>query len=235
MNFSGWQPVSLVDYPKKISTVVFTSRCNFDCAYCHNPLLKQEQPQTITQQQIFAYMQKRRKQIDAVVVTGGEPSLFPENVIQFADDFHLAFPEKSVKIDTNASTPRFLEEGRGIFDFVAMDLKSLHYELFSTISFESILQSLQILRNYPNYEVRITLYPPYLPEKDFKPIALLLKDYAIQNVALQQYHRVKVLAPIFTDPLAPNSAYDCLPYSEEKIRIFADVLQKQGMTVSLRM
>ena len=100
MNFSGWQRVSLVDYPKTISTVVFTSKCNFDCAYCHNPSLKTAQPATHSEAAILEYLARRHKQIDALVISGGEPSLRAEEIIGFCHRLKTALPNLLIKVDT---------------------------------------------------------------------------------------------------------------------------------------
>ena len=39
MLVGGITKSSLIDYPKKISAVVFLMGCNFNCPYCHNPEL----------------------------------------------------------------------------------------------------------------------------------------------------------------------------------------------------
>ncbi|HQC36828.1 MAG TPA: radical SAM protein [Thermotogota bacterium] len=218
MNFSGWQPVSLVDYPKAISTVLFTSKCNFNCAYCHNPSLKIEQPAIHTEKAIFEYLERRREQIDALVVSGGEPSLYAGEIIDFSHRLKKRFPNIRLKVDTNGSNPLFLQEGREVFGFIAMDVKSLHYEPFSSISFDTILKSLDILPLYDHHEARITVYPPYLPESDFETLGRLLKEKRIQNVAIQQYRSVDNIPP----------------YPPETLHAFADTLRALGLNVTLR-
>jgi pyruvate formate lyase activating enzyme len=218
MDFSGWMPVSLVDYPKKIATVVFTSKCNFDCAYCHNPSLKRKQPAIHKQEQIFRFVEKKRKQLDGIVISGGEPSLFEEEVIAFSKRFKAVFHEKYIKVDTNGSNTAFLENGRGIFDMIAMDFKSLRYEEFATTPFETILRSLELTAGYNSHEIRITLYPPYIKRKDFEPIAGLLKEKKICYVALQQYR-----------PIDTISAYPI-----ETVEEFANVLESYNIAVLIR-
>ena len=218
MNFSGWQRVSLVDYPKAISTVLFTSKCNFNCAYCHNPSLKTEQPANYTEEAVFQYLERRRSQIDALVISGGEPSLYADEILGFSHRLKKRLQNIRVKIDTNGSNPPFLEEGREVFDFVAMDIKSLRYEPFTSVPFDTILQSLDILSLYDRYEARVTVYPPYLPEADFEPFGRLLKEKRIRNVAIQQYRSVDSIRP----------------YPPETLHAFVDTLRALGLNVALR-
>jgi len=125
MKIGGLQKLSLIDYPEKISAVIFTQGCNFRCPYCHNPQLvgvKLHQP-CLEEKDIFRFLENRRGRLDAVVITGGEPSL-QEDLIPFIMDIRkLGF---AVKLDTNGSRPRVLERllRDGLVDFIAMDVKA---------------------------------------------------------------------------------------------------------------
>ncbi len=207
-----------MDYPKAISTVLFTSKCNFNCAYCHNASLKSEQPGIHAEEAVFRYLERRQNQIDALVVSGGEPSLFADEIIDFSRRLKRRFPSIRVKVDTNGSNPSFLQEGREVFDFIAMDVKSLRYEQFTSVPFDTILRSLDILPLYDHYEARLTVYPPYLSVSEFEPFGRLLKEKRIRNVAIQQYRSIDGVCP----------------YPPETLRAFADSLRNLGMTVVLR-
>ncbi len=125
MKIGGLQKLSLIDYPEKISAVIFTQGCNFRCPYCHNPQLvgvKLHQP-CLEAKDLVRFVEIRRGGLDAVVITGGEPSL-QEDLIPFIMDIRkLGF---AVKLDTNGSRPRVLERllRDGLVDFIAMDVKA---------------------------------------------------------------------------------------------------------------
>jgi len=182
-----------VDYPGKVSTTLFTSSCNFDCEYCHNAELKKRIPHPIKEVDVYKYLSLRKNLIDAVVITGGEPTLHGHALLSFFKELKKRFPGKFIKVDTNGSNPEVLKELIEIVDFIAMDLKSLDYSLFSNVGFETILESLEITKNAKDYEIRITVYPPYIKPDNFPKFAELLKG--IKNVAIQQYRPVNSVSP----------------------------------------
>lgn len=125
MKIGGLQKLSLIDYPEKISAVIFTQGCNFRCPYCHNPQLvgvKLHQP-CLEEKDIFRFLENRRGRLDAVVITGGEPALQDDLIPFIMDIRRLGF---AVKLDTNGSRPRVLERllRDGLVDFIAMDVKA---------------------------------------------------------------------------------------------------------------
>ena len=101
LNIGGLQKVSLIDYPGKISAIVFLQGCNFRCPYCHNPELvnpKLYGPR-IDEETILSFLAKRIGKLDAVTITGGEPTLqegLPEFIRKVRD---LGFQI----VDTNGS------------------------------------------------------------------------------------------------------------------------------------
>lgn len=182
-----------MDYPGKVATTLFTSSCNFDCEYCHNAELKKRIPHTVKKADVYKYLFLRKNLIDAVVITGGEPTLHGRTLLSYFEELKKRFPDKFIKIDTNGSNPETLKELIEIVDFIAMDLKSLDYSLFSNVSLETILKSLEITKNARDYEIRITVYPPYIKLEDFPKFGELLKG--VKNVAIQQYRPVNSVPP----------------------------------------
>lgn len=125
MKIVGFEKSSLIDYPGKISAVVFTQGCNFRCSYCHNPQLVY--PHLFTQllsiDGIFEFLEIRKKLLDAVTISGGEPTL-QKGLIPFIERIkNMGF---LVKLDTNGSMPDILKKilTNGLIDFVAMDIKA---------------------------------------------------------------------------------------------------------------
>ncbi len=161
---------SLNDYPGRVSAVMFTRGCNFRCVYCHNPELvlpdRLVDSRPLANEAVFAWLSLNRGLLDAVVITGGEPTL------------HSGLPDcirriKSlgleVKLDTNGTHPEMLGTliREGLVDYIAMDLKSVpDYRKYAALcgglvterTIEAILQSLVLLHESGvRCEVRTTL------------------------------------------------------------------------------
>jgi pyruvate formate lyase activating enzyme len=80
MKIGGLQRVSLIDYPGKIGAIIFTQGCNFRCSYCHNPELvdPDQYGPVIPEKDVLFFLDKRQGKLEAVTVTGGEPTLQPD-------------------------------------------------------------------------------------------------------------------------------------------------------------
>lgn len=120
----GLQKLTLLDYPGKVACTVFASGCNLRCPFCHNaPLVLGGAEDCMTENDILAYLGKRRGILDGVCVSGGEPLLSPDIFNFLARVKELGF---SVKLDTNGTFPLRLEDAvsRGLADYVAMDVKT---------------------------------------------------------------------------------------------------------------
>ncbi|MDD4013985.1 MAG: anaerobic ribonucleoside-triphosphate reductase activating protein, partial [Candidatus Omnitrophica bacterium] len=124
MLIAGTQKLSLVDYPGHLAAVIFTAGCNFRCGYCHNPgLVLFDGRETIATEDFLSELSRRRNMIEGVVISGGEPTLFPD-LPEFAESLkEMGF---LVKLDTNGSDPdmvfRMLRDR--VIDYVAMDVKT---------------------------------------------------------------------------------------------------------------
>ena len=125
MHIGGLQRFSLVDYPGRVSAVVFLQGCNFRCPYCHNPHLVYpmlfEDP--MEEADVLQYLDKRRGMIQGVVISGGE-ALLQERLAGFLG--HIKGMGYPVKLDTNGSFPDHLEmlAAKGLVDYVALDYKA---------------------------------------------------------------------------------------------------------------
>lgn len=124
MRIGGFQKLTLLDFPGQMACIVFTPGCNFRCPYCHNAglALRREDAGEVSEEEVLAYLEKRRGLLEGVVVTGGEPLLQPdlEEFLRKARDLGYL-----IKLDTNGSFPQRLDGllQAGLLDYVAMDLK----------------------------------------------------------------------------------------------------------------
>lgn len=191
MFFKGIQKTSFIDYPSKISTVLFVGGCNFRCPYCHNGHLVQNKiTLVITEEDALGFLESRKKSIDAVVVSGGEPTLFGSSLLAFLKKVKgMGF---LAKLDTNGTNPNLLKTiiDNGIVDYVAMDIKAPigKYEqvVNAKVNTESILESIKLLQGADiEYEFRTTVCKELLNENDIQTITktLILPNdkYYLQN------------------------------------------------------
>ncbi len=194
MEFRGWQKTSLVEYPGKVSTVLFTGGCNFRCPFCYNRdlVLKPETLPKITETEVIGFLEQRQKLYQAVIVTGGEPTMFKD-----LPEFYRKVRSLGLLtgLETNGTNPEMLKHliGEKLLDFAAMDIKtSLKWEKYKNVAgidnkalFDNILKSVDIIRNSSiEYEFRTTVVPEMHEEKDIMEIAEQLKGavkYTLQK------------------------------------------------------
>lgn len=198
MDIGGFHKFSVIDYPKKISCIVFLKGCNFRCPYCYNkqlvlPELLDKQP-TIPKTEVFDFLEKRKKMIDGVVITGGEPTIYGEDLINFIKD--IKEKEYLIKLDTNGSNPKILDQllNKNLLDYVAMDVKQVFekYSSFTKIPVENIKNSIKLLKNTKiDREFRITTHPQ-LTLDDFNNIVNFLDG---EKVVVQDFVNTNTVEP----------------------------------------
>ena len=125
MDFSGWEKMSLVDYDDNLTTTLFTAGCNFRCPFCHNSdlVLHPEKTFRIPWEEIKAYLVKRKGMLDAVCITGGEPTMMPDLLDKMREIKALGY---KIKLDSNGTRPDILKKAyeEGLVDYIAMDIKN---------------------------------------------------------------------------------------------------------------
>ena len=202
MQIGGIQKSSLIDYPGKVSSVIFCSGCNFDCPYCHNPDLVDGQSagsNYLNTDAIYAFLKRRRYFLDGVVISGGEPTLQSDlaDLCRKIKDF--GFP---VKLDTNGSRPRVLQYliEANLVDYIAMDVKTDPAMYRSYIKprcrLEPVLKSVElIMESGVDYEFRTTCVKPIVTFRTVENILQLIRGARLY--ALQRFRSSNVLHPEF--------------------------------------
>lgn len=198
VQIGGLQKVSMIDYPGKLSAVIFLSGCNFHCPYCHNPGLALGRGDArIAEGDVLAYLDARRDLLEGVVVSGGEPTLQPG-----LPDFCRAVKARgyAVKLDTNGSFPDVLQTliREGLIDCVAMDIKTDpdHYapSLCTPNPGAAIKSSIAlIMRSGLPYEFRTTCFRPLVDDQTMGRIATLIKG--AKAYAIQKFYAKETLDP----------------------------------------
>ena len=213
MILAGVQKNSFIDYPGKISCVLFTSGCNYVCPYCQNAeLARGEYPQRIAAAEALAFLTNRRRLLEGVVITGGEPTL-AKGLSDLCEAVKaLGYP---IKLDTNGSRPDVLQHllERRLVDYIAMDLKapltaytpfSRHPQIARRLSASIHL----IMDAAPAYEFRTTCAGPFADEASIETIAATIHGAACY--ALQAFNpHAACLDPEFIrrHPLPPSAEH----------------------------
>lgn len=202
MVFGGLQKNSLIDYPGRLSCVIFLSGCNFDCPYCHNPSLatgKARCGDLCSRDNLYKFLDKRRGFLDGVVISGGEPTI-QKNLDRLCEEVkRLGY---SIKLDTNGSRPDQLKRliENGLVDYIAMDIKTepARYRdlICSDINPDDLLSSIvTIMQLAPDYEFRTTCVKGFVDERVIENIAMLIKG--ANMYALQSFNSAEILHPEF--------------------------------------
>jgi len=202
MLIGGFQKLTLIDYPGKVATTVFTVGCNFRCPFCHNPELlefpKEELPTYKKNEQLFLdFLGKRKGLLDGVCVTGGEPTVQPDLLEFLGKIKKLGF---LVKLDTNGSRPEIVKEviRWKLADFFAMDIKN-RSECYqetsgSGVSDANIRESIKLIRGSGvSHEFRTTVVPGIHEESDFTGIVELIDG--APSYYLQEFRDFRILSP----------------------------------------
>ncbi len=230
MFVAGLQKNSLIDYPGKLSAVAFITGCNFTCPYCHNPELAQGRyPQKIPLEDVLDFVNRRRTLLDGVVITGGEPTLWPH---LYAFCRALKQLKIAVKLDTNGSRPDVLRQviGEGLADYIAMDIKTSldHYgpPLCDPSEIPRIRESIQLIMEYAkDYEFRTTCVSPFVDADIIQNIADEIPN--ARRYVLQSFRPKTVLEQRFFNG---NSGY----LAEAQIEKFKTIAELQVSNCQIR-
>jgi len=217
MNIGGFQKFSLIDYPGKISAIVFTQGCDFRCPYCHNPELISHKEGCIDEDEIIEFLRTRIGKLDAVVITGGEPCL-QGDLLEFMQKVKmLGF---LVKLDTNGSNPEVIKSALAdeLLDYIAMDIKApiSKYSNVTGIKTDekAILKSIKtIINSGLDYEFRTTAVKNLHRAKDFKEISKTLNG-------AKAYYFQKFIPSKHLDPFYKNRE----SFSDEEFKEIKDIM-----------
>ena len=245
MKYAGLIKQSLVDYPGEIAAVLFTRGCNFRCPFCHNVHLLAEEKRepgaesslqaggekdnngdgkTYDIESILEFLRERKGFLDAVVISGGEPTLHPELAQDLRRIKEIGY---LIKLDSNGSNPELLAYllQEKLLDYVAMDIKApLDFKKYlqasgrlSSRQFFNIRNSINLLQNARiAVEFRTTVVPLLHSPEDIRSIAQYIEGARLYS--LQQFNPTCTLAPSYEAivPFSPEEMQEiaelCRPY-----------------------
>lgn len=229
MQIYGYLPTSLIEWPGKISSVIFTGGCNFRCPYCQNGELVRgvNNLKKINWEDIFRDLCLRKKWIDGVCFTGGEPTL-QKDIAEFLEI--LKMDGFLAQIETNGSMPEVLNDllERRFLDRITMDVKTSldHYEKVANIRQiqRHIEKSIKLIKSSGiESEFRITAVPGIVGEQEIIKIGEMLQGAG--KTVLQQFKNKDVLN---------QSCTKIEPYSRDILEHYADILRKKNRNVEIR-
>ena len=234
MNIVGLQKMTLLDYPGKVACTVFLGGCNFRCPFCQNKdLLDGKAEPWITEAEFISFLEKRQGLLDAVCISGGEPTMQRDLVL-------LAQKIKSmgylVKLDTNGSNPALLKKlvESGVLDYVAMDVKNCPRRYGETtgvpgISLERIEESIRFLMSdVVDYEFRTTVAEQLHSASDMQEMGQWLQSLSSCQTKAKR---------LFIQPYRDSEGVLCPGLSapeKEKLQDFCQELQPFVQNVSIR-
>jgi pyruvate formate lyase activating enzyme len=229
LEIKGMEKLSAIDYPGRTCCIVFLAGCNFRCPYCHNPDLieRPDKLESMTEDEVIGFMESRRKWLDGVCVTGGEPCLH-----EGLEGFFRKVKEAGflIKLDTNGTNPEMVERllKEGLVDYIAMDIKAppeRYSEITrSDVDIEKVRKTAEVMmKSGVEYEFRTTVVPRLFGKDDMESIGKWLRG--ARRFFLQGFHGGKTLDKEFGKEAA---------FSEKELERIADVARKYFKEVGVR-
>lgn len=230
MLIGGVEKLSLLDYPDRLSAIIFTQGCNWRCHFCYNPMLvlpsvvhdevgtKGGLPKDrlINEDDLLAFLAKRVGKLEAVVISGGEPTVNPDLPEFIAKIKSLGY---LVKLDTNGTNPEMLNYllNKKLVNYLAMDFKapwSKYQEVVNArVDLNKIQKSVKIIKESRlPYEFRTTVVPHFLQPADIEDMARELAK--VKKWYLQKFESQKDLV----DPKFQGAK----SYTDEEMKQLAD-------------
>lgn len=228
MIIKGMQKLTLIDYPGKVACTLFTFGCNFRCPYCQNPELVIGTPDNaIEEKTILEFLEERKGFLDAVCITGGEPTLYedlPEFIKKIKNIGYL------IKLDTNGTNLEMLKRvvEENLIDYIAMDIKAPLERYEEVVRVEVDEEEIRrttdfIMKCGLEYEFRTTVVPGLIGKEDIEKIGEWLEG--AEKYYIQQFNNEKVLDPSFKQKE---------PYSIQELEELAEIARKYFQKVEIR-
>ncbi len=222
LKIGGFVPLSTTDYPKNLAAVVFCQGCPWRCRYCHNiSLISSKTPGSHDWEIIYNFLKRRRNLLDAVVFSGGEPSLQKILLDAMKQTKDLGF---KIGIHTGGMYPDKLAILLPYIDWIGLDIKT-DFNNYSDItcvknSGKYILDSLNlILEAKTIFECRTTIHKKLHNTRDLIKLGTSLAKKGVLNYALQTCRTIDVLDKSLIQNFIPTTMKNELCNSFNKIFI----------------
>ncbi|MFW9830939.1 MAG: anaerobic ribonucleoside-triphosphate reductase activating protein [Candidatus Thorarchaeota archaeon] len=223
---AGKPLMSTTDWLSKVCSLVFFVGCNFRCRYCFNtPLLEFNDQYQVDLERVYQELDLSRYLIDAVLATGGEPTLQPEPLQALAEWTHTH--DLLFGIMTNGTKPLVIQQliDAKLLDYVALDVKTVpdekQYSEITQISkpiLSSINKTVSILKKSKiNYEFRTTLVPSLISD--------LNKIQRIIDWIGSEHYMLQVFRP--TDTVLDRTLKDS--FTSDQIEMLREFAKNNGI------
>ena len=227
MEFCGWEKLSLVDFDDNLTTTLFMAGCPFRCPFCHNGdlVLRPDSVTPIPFEEILDYLKKRQGVLDAVCISGGEPTLMKDLKQKCKAIKELGY---LIKLDTNGVNPDIVKDliAEKLIDYVAMDIKNSKQKYAATVGVNLDIRRIEEMVSYLQesgfpHEFRTTLIDEFHTEEDMKGIAAWLgktERFYLQQFIDNEHCIVRGLHAV----------------NKNRAEAFQKILQEQGINAVLR-
>ena len=188
MIISGFDKLTLTNYPGLVACTIFTNGCNYKCPFCQNGTLALgTETNRISEEEVLEYLILRRKMLDGICISGGEPTIQKDlkTFIESVKDIGL-----KVKLDTNGSNPKVIKDllDNNLVDYIAMDIKA-PFDKYKEITgvkpnIDKLKESINLIKSSNiEHEFRTTIIKEYHTYEDIEEIAKIADNspYFIQN------------------------------------------------------
>ena len=209
MRIGGYEKLSTVDYPGELACAIFLVGCNFNCGYCHNPSLISGNGNYVEKEEVMEYLRLRKDMLDAVCISGGEPTCNKDLKDFIKEIKALGY---KVKLDTNGTNPFVVKEliDEKLIDYVAINLKASPKKYNEVtrcnVNLELIKQTIKILKTSGiKHEFRTT----YLPTLDSNDINEITEKFVGKDSKyyLQQFRNTVTNDPQYHNFMPHKDAY----------------------------
>lgn len=177
---AGFQESSMCDWKNKLCSVIFLSGCNLNCHYCFNKDLKNE----IDIYEVIAKLEKRKKIVKNVVLSGGEASIHPYFSMVLEMLVERGF---KVGVHTNCHDIRYILNNLEFISFLGIDLKSdpKNYKLITGKKYPTEYDENLIFKNalYSNLYTLIALAKKEEMGIDYEIRSVISSKHDILNVS----------------------------------------------------
>lgn len=190
IQIGGLVPFTTIDYPNKLSAVLFLVGCPLRCAYCSNPHLLSVGAGEYDPERVFEWIKSRIGKLEAIVFSGGEALMQGPVLFQYIRRVReLGF---KIGLHTNGFYPNLLADAVDLIDWIGLDFKATRQNYpdltGQNIAYDNMIKSLDVWQGTgKDFEVRITCDPRFITKSDLMEIADILHQRDVKKIAIQKY------------------------------------------------